>query len=336
MNYKEIFGKVKIYKLHWRVDNRGSLEYVFDENTALFKARETRIYSMPKEGTFFGIHYREESDPMTKFVTVIKGRGQDYIIDLRKDSPTYLKWESMELSEENALAVLIPAGFGHAFISLQNDTIQLYSVDRSGSVAHSKQINYKDSKIGLKLPLPISEISDYDLNAPFVSESGEEFGEEGKRKKDIHIQPADMKYLDNCIDILQNSDLGKVYFSDHEKAMNMLTYAVGQENVYVALDENEKCLGFIYYMKNGVFGSYPYLHIVAVKEEYRNYGIGKQLMKFFEDNASDSSSAKYFLTVDDFNPGAKKLYENLGYECVGELPDFYKKGINCYLMMKRR
>ena len=112
--------------------------------------------------------------------------------------------------------------------------------------------------------------------------------------------------------------------------------AVGQENIYVALDENEKCLGFIYYMTNGVFGSYPYLHIVAVKEEYRSFGIGKQLIKFFEDNASDSSSAEYFLTVDDFNPGAKKLYENLGYKCVGELPDFYKKGINCYLMMKRR
>ena len=43
---KEIFGKVKIYRLHSRVDNRGSLEYVFDENTACFNARETRIYSM--------------------------------------------------------------------------------------------------------------------------------------------------------------------------------------------------------------------------------------------------------------------------------------------------
>ena len=173
MMIKEIFGKVKIYRLLTRVDNRGSLEYVFDENTAIFKVRETRIYSMPKEGTFFGIHYREESNPMTKFVTVIRGRGLDYIIDLREESPTYLEWESIELSEENAFAVLIPAGFGHAFISLQNDTIQLYSVDRSGNDAHSKQINYKDSKIGLKLPIPISEISDYDLSAPFVSECGE-------------------------------------------------------------------------------------------------------------------------------------------------------------------
>ena len=174
MLIKEIFRKAKIYRLHTRVDNRGSLEYVFDENTVDFKALETRIYSMPKEGTFFGIHYREESSPMTKFVTVIKGRGLDYVIDLRKESSTYLQWESIELSEENGYAVLIPAGFGHAFISLQNDTMQLYSVDRSGNDAHSKQINYKDSKIGLKLPIPVSEISDYDLSAPFVSESCEE------------------------------------------------------------------------------------------------------------------------------------------------------------------
>ena len=173
MVVKELFGKVKIYRLHTRVDNRGSLAYVFDESIDDFKARETRIYSMPKEGIFFGIHYRDERAPMTKFVTVIKGRGLDYIIDLRKESPTYLEWESIELSEENALAVLIPAGFGHAFISLQNNTIQLYSVDRSGDGAHSKQINYKDLKIGLKLPVPISEISDYDLSAPFVSECDE-------------------------------------------------------------------------------------------------------------------------------------------------------------------
>ena len=167
MLIKEIFGKVKIYQIHTRVDNRGSLAYVYDENIDDFKALETRIYSMPKAGTFFGIHYREESSPMTKFVTVIKGRGMDYVIDLRKESPTYLQWKSIELSEENAIAVLVPAGIGHAFISLQNDTMQFYSVDRSGNDALSDRINYKDPKIGLKLPIPISEISDYDLSAPF-------------------------------------------------------------------------------------------------------------------------------------------------------------------------
>ncbi len=63
----------------------------------------------------------------------------------------------------------------------------------------------------------------------------------------------------------------------------------------------------------------------GAKEENRRYIDGFQ-----------KAGERIVLTVDDFNPGAKKLYENLGYKCVGELPDFYKKGINCYLMMKRR
>ena len=67
----------------------------------------------------------------------------------------------------------------------------------------------------------------------------------------------------------------------------------------------------MYFMPKGVFGSYPYLHIIAVKEEYRNLGIGKQLIKYFEENSSDYSSSKYFLTVDDFNPQARKLDESL-------------------------
>ncbi len=52
MVIKKIFGNVNIYRLHARVDNRGYLTYVFDENIDDFKGLETRIYSMPKEGTF--------------------------------------------------------------------------------------------------------------------------------------------------------------------------------------------------------------------------------------------------------------------------------------------
>ena len=74
------------------------------------------------------------------------------------------------MSDENNLAVLVPAGIGHAFISLEDDTIQVYTIDRSGNDGHSKQINYADEKIGLKLPVPIREISDYDQNAPFIAE----------------------------------------------------------------------------------------------------------------------------------------------------------------------
>ncbi len=150
----------------------------------------------------------------------------------------------------------------------------------------------------------------------------------------IVIIEAEEKHVIPCVNILQNSELGSVYFSDFKKAFDLLLHASAQRELFAALDDNEDCLGFVYFMPKGVLGSYPYLHLIAVKEEYRNLGIGKQLIKYFEENSSDYSSAKYFLTVDDFNPQACKLYESLGYQRVGELKDFYKKGITSYIMMK--
>ena len=165
---KTIFDTVKVYKLKSRTDNRGLMTYVYEDGMEGFVSKETRIYDMPKKGTFFGIHYREENEPMQKLVNVVKGSGMDYVIDLRKDSDTYLKWESLELSADNAVAVLIPEGIGHAFISLEDNTMQAFTIDKTGKEGHSKQLNYKEEKIGLKLPVDVAEISDYDEAAPFL------------------------------------------------------------------------------------------------------------------------------------------------------------------------
>ena len=171
---RKIFDKVLVLNLRTRTDNRGPMTVVYNnefaEKNLLFNAKETRVYTMPKKGTFFGIHYREESDPMDKLVTVIQGRGMDYIVDLRPESPTYLKWEKIELSAENALAVYVPAGFGHGFQAIEDNTIQHYTINTSGENGYSKTVNYKDERIGLNLELPVTEIADYDLNAPFVSQ----------------------------------------------------------------------------------------------------------------------------------------------------------------------
>ncbi len=148
----------------------------------------------------------------------------------------------------------------------------------------------------------------------------------------ITIIDGENRYITDCTEILQNSELGNAYFSDEKKAKAMLQYALEKKELYIALNEQGECVGFIYCMQNGVFGSYPYLHIISVKEDCRGNGIGSLLMSYFEEKYP---SDKYFLTVDDFNINAKKLYERLGYQCVGQLPDFYKKGIDCYLMMKR-
>ncbi|MBH1939654.1 GNAT family N-acetyltransferase [Mobilitalea sibirica] len=148
----------------------------------------------------------------------------------------------------------------------------------------------------------------------------------------LNIIKAEKKHLDDCKVALQNSDLGRVYFPQENKAINAINEGISKQEILVALNPEGLCLGFVWLIRNGVFHSFPYIHIIAVKEEYRSLGIGREILDYIEKLVAESS--KIFLVVDDFNPKAKLLYQKVGYKEVGVIPDLYKKGINGSLMMK--
>ena len=149
----------------------------------------------------------------------------------------------------------------------------------------------------------------------------------------ITITKAHKMHLEDCKIALLNSKLGAEYFASEEKAISALTEGITKGEIFVAVNEGGECLGFIWFILGGAFHSYPYLHIIAVKERFRGLGIGKKLLSFFEGTAFTDHS-KVFLVVADFNPDAKRLYESLGYQQVGVLPGLYKQGVTEYLMMK--
>lgn len=151
---------------------------------------------------------------------------------------------------------------------------------------------------------------------------------------EITIKKGSLEYLNDCEDTLLNSELGRKYFSNEGSGKNAILEGLEQGNLYIALI-NDLCVGFIWYMPKGAFHSFPYLHIISVKEEHRNKGIGRKLMKFLEDIVFVNAD-KIFLVVADFNPEAKYFYEKNGYRQVGEIPSLYRKGITEYLMMKER
>ena len=95
----------------------------------------------------------------------------------------------------------------------------------------------------------------------------------------------------------------------------------------------EECVGFTYIIPKGAFHSFPYLHIIAVKEEYRNRGIGKALLDYSERIAYEMAD-KFFLVVADYNPDAKRFYERNGYRQVGVIPNLYRPGVTEYMMEK--
>jgi ribosomal protein S18 acetylase RimI-like enzyme len=152
---------------------------------------------------------------------------------------------------------------------------------------------------------------------------------------EIVISKAYKTHLEDCKDALLKSRLGQEYFVSEEKTLSALTDGITKEEIFVATNDGGECLGFIWFIPGGAFHSFPYLHIIAVKEEFRGLGIGKKLLSFFE-KAVFPDHSKVFLVVADFNPDAKRLYESLGYQQVGVLPGLYKEGITEYLMMKNR
>lgn len=152
---------------------------------------------------------------------------------------------------------------------------------------------------------------------------------------EITIIKGNINHIDDCEDALVNSELGKRYISEKGKARKALEEGFHENDIYVAIDKNNDCKGFVWVIVNGIFHSSPYIHIIAVKSESRGQGIGKMLLKYIEDVYYQKYS-KLFLVVSDFNPDAKRLYKDIGYSAIGDIPDLYRKGITECLMMKSK
>lgn len=100
--------------------------------------------------------------------------------------------------------------------------------------------------------------------------------------------------------------------------------------VWVA-HEGGRVAGFAIVDMGGAFVGY--LKIICVGAEFRGRGVGTELMHFIEERIF-RDSPNVFLCVSSFNPRAKKLYESLGYEIVGEMPDYLVRGASEFLMRK--
>jgi len=150
---------------------------------------------------------------------------------------------------------------------------------------------------------------------------------------DITIHKATLDHLADCEQAVIHSRIGDIYFQG-DRANKCLTDGITKEEIFVAVDATGEALGFIWYDLNGTFYRFPYVRLIAVRQEHRGKGIGKVLLDHFEAIAAEHANA-FFLLVSDFNPDAKRLYEKIGYVQVGEIPDVFKEGVAECLMMKR-
>lgn len=137
-------------------DNRGYFMETYNENDMKEAGIDIKFVqdnqSASTKGVLRGLH-RQINYPQSKLVRVIKGSVFDVAVDMRGNSPTYLKWYGIELTEENKKQFLIPKGFAHGFLVLSDYAEFCYKVDDFFHPKDEGGIAYNDPTIGVKWPI---------------------------------------------------------------------------------------------------------------------------------------------------------------------------------------
>lgn len=135
--------------------------------------------SLSNAGVLRGLHFQLPPHAQTKLVRVVRGRVLDVAVDIRKHSATFGKFVAVELSGENKRQMLLPKGFAHGFLVLENDTIFSYKVDSYYNKECDRGILWNDAQIGINwgdfYDLDKLILSQKDLIQPKLSEAKELF-----------------------------------------------------------------------------------------------------------------------------------------------------------------
>jgi dTDP-4-dehydrorhamnose 3,5-epimerase len=123
-----------------------------------------------KRGTVRGMHFQHAPHAEMKLINCIRGEIWDVAVDLRENSPTFLKWHAERLSAENGLALLVPEGFAHGFQALTDDVEMLYCHTMSYNASAEAGVNPQDLMLDIEWPLEITEISMRDQNHPRLNQ----------------------------------------------------------------------------------------------------------------------------------------------------------------------
>lgn len=121
-------------------------------------------------GTVRGLHFQEGAHADAKWVRCLEGRVWDVIVDLRRDSVTYLQWHAVELSSKNCRAVFIPEGCAHGFQSIEPNSRLLYLHTAPHHPAAERGIAFNDPELAIAWPLEVTQMSDRDRALPSVRE----------------------------------------------------------------------------------------------------------------------------------------------------------------------
>mgnify|MGYP006100806951 CR=1 FL=1 len=164
-----------LYKVNHKIfkDERGTFEIIFNNEVLsknlLFNPIQSNIVKS-KLNVFRGMHFQTENYSQNKLVTVIKGEIDDYVVDLRKNSQTFLKTFKINISEFSDFSIFISKGFAHGYHVKSEYSIVQYHIDNYYSSIHERTINFRDKKINIFIKNDGLIISSKDNRGIFLDE----------------------------------------------------------------------------------------------------------------------------------------------------------------------
>jgi dTDP-4-dehydrorhamnose 3,5-epimerase len=154
-------------------DRRGYLERLFciEELQALAPGRyiaQINHTLTASRGTVRGMHFQRPPHAEIKFVSCLRGEVFDVAVDLRDNSPTFLRWHAEVLSSDNHKTLVIPEGVAHGFQTLTDDCEMLYFHTAAYHPGAEGGLNAQDPRLAIQWPLPVSGLSPRDASHPLL------------------------------------------------------------------------------------------------------------------------------------------------------------------------
>jgi dTDP-4-dehydrorhamnose 3,5-epimerase len=134
-------------------DKRGFFMETYKESEFTKNGINTKFvqdnHSKSSKGVLRGLHYQARPYSQAKLIRCTKGKVYDVVVDLRKDSETFGKWERIELSEENQNILFIPKGFAHGFYVLSEEAELAYKTDSEFKQEHDRGLKWDDKDLNI-------------------------------------------------------------------------------------------------------------------------------------------------------------------------------------------
>ena len=154
-------------------DDRGLFARTFDvrefsEHGLRTEVVQANLSVNRYRGTVRGFHYQLPPATECKYIRCIRGGLFDVVLDLRRESPTYLRHLTVELTADNRTGIYVPDMCANAFQTLEDDTQAVYNVTAPYTPSAERGVRFDDPALGIRWPLPVSRISDKDASWPLL------------------------------------------------------------------------------------------------------------------------------------------------------------------------